>query len=84
MKITKKSFGSARLPRQAWPASVDVAALSRINASLFYELARLVSWGARNRHVVEAHPELGRLLEFSTAALCNGGIPENAVERLAA
>jgi hypothetical protein len=86
MNITKKSFGSARLPRRVWPPSVEVAALSRINASLFFELARVVSWGTRHRRVVEAHPDLGRLLEFSAAALRKGGVMvmETPVERLAA
>jgi hypothetical protein len=73
--ITKKSLG---------PASIEVAALSRINACLFYELAQVVSWGARNHLIVNEHPELGRLLESSTAALHNGGILEDPAQCLAA
>jgi hypothetical protein len=82
--ITKGSLGPARRQRQGRPASIEVAAQSRINASLFYELARVVSWAARNDQFVSAHPELGRLLESSASTLRKGGILEHPAECLAA
>ena len=73
--IREKSPGLAR---------IEVSSQSRISASLFYELAKFVSWGSQNPRVVGEHPELGRLLESSAAALCKGGILECPAQRLAA
>ena len=81
---TKKSLRSLQAASQGRAASIEIATPSSISASLFYELARLVAWGARNEHVVTVHPELGRLLESSAAALTKGGIPEGPAECLAA
>ncbi|HME06376.1 MAG TPA: hypothetical protein VKG25_04965 [Bryobacteraceae bacterium] len=65
-------------------ARIDVSSQGRISASLFYELAKFVSWGSQNPRVVNEHPELGRLLESSAAALSKGGVLEYPAQPLAA
>jgi len=50
----------------------------QFNALLFHELAQFVVWGARNKELVIANPDLASLLESAELTLNHGGLLEGA------